>query len=223
MRDTTFINLWAGFYFQTPILKQWVRTCELLLRTCEVHVLKGFLQDGIEWDKISKWVTIIKTARETVGLMQHHDAITATSYRFVIADYMLRLISAFRSMSTILSALVNAHGTETNPDVVASGVVVGGGPSIHESLLIRESQHARSISMDKVMNPQMGSDGIVLTVLNSLPQNAETIVHFVCTRPDVAIVAEHSNESIISQATPLEHRLKVANLGTFSLSLTGTV
>jgi hypothetical protein len=69
-------------------------------------------------------------------------------------------------------------------------------------------------------------DNNALVVLNSLGQDVKTLVHFVCTRPDVAIVRYHddgSKESILAQATPLEHELEVANLGLFLISFQASV
>ena len=123
------------------------------------------------------------------------------------------------------------------------GKIVGGGNYIHESMLVRGTQNAKNINIDKVLNPQMGDtdEGIHLVVLNSLGRNFNTLVHFVCTRPDVTILIEqkqqevdqkqprNSNEetrptsnlvwkSIPSQATPLEHEIDSANLGLFLIS-----
>jgi hypothetical protein len=100
------------------------------------------------------------------------------------------------------------------------------GPYFHETLLVCGVQSARSISLDKVVNPKMGLEGNSLVVLNSLGQDVKTLVHFVCTRPDVAIVRYHDDgpkESILTQATPLEHELEVANWGLSLISFQALV
>jgi hypothetical protein len=73
----------------------------------------------------------IKVARETVGLMRHHDAITATSYRSIIADYMQRISSSFDDMLDVLLKLLgNEKGKKPGFSTWARGFIVGGGPPI---------------------------------------------------------------------------------------------
>jgi hypothetical protein len=223
-----FQPLWTGYYFQLPNLKQMLRTCEALLRTCEVRMFQA-LRGNASWDWLSELIERIKAGRKTVGLMQHHDAITATSYRFVIADYMQRLSSSFNDMSDVLVKLVEGESEDKSKPGFSTwtkGNIVGGGPYVHESLMVRDTQSSRSITLDKVVSPQMGMGATSLAVLNSLGQRVDSVVHFHCTRPDVAIVLLHedgSTESIPSQATPLEHELEVSNLGLFLISFRSSI
>lgn len=103
---------------------------------------------------------------------------------------------------------------------------MGGGPYLSETLLVRDTSSAKSIHLSKIFNPQMGLGGISMVVLNSLAQEVDSLVHVVCTRNDVAIVLEHDDsqtESVLSQATPLEHDLESANLGLFLVSFRAKV
>jgi hypothetical protein len=187
-------------------------------------------------------------AKETVGLMQHHDALTATSYRYVLADYMTKLTSSYNDMSDVLLKLLSSMGDDekngSNSNVFVSssswtrGSIIGGGSYIYETLLVRGTQDARNISLEKIVSPQMGSlSGISLVVLNSLARDVDTVVHFVCTRPDVSISLQTENENtetdnatvvptttIRAQATPLEKELESpANLGLFLISFRAAV
>lgn len=225
-----FQPLLAGYYFQLPNLKQMLRTCEVVLRTVEVRLCQTSLFRNAPWSHVSYWVEEARKARETMGLMQHHDAITATSYRFVIADYMQRLAATFRQMTRLLSEIERADDSKEDDSRSChhsvAGKILGGGPYIHETVLVRDAQTARSVSVDKILSPQMGFDGITLLVLNSLSQSTTSLVHFVCTRDDVAISRvreDGSLEPVQSQATPLDQEMEAANLGLFLITFEASV
>lgn len=91
--------LLGGYYFQNPNLKQMLRTCEIVLRSLEVQLFRAAFRDNQPWHRISKLIERAKEVRRTMGLMQHHDAITATSYKFVISDYIRRLKYTFTELS----------------------------------------------------------------------------------------------------------------------------
>ncbi len=220
-----FQPLLAGYYFQLPNLKQMVRTCEVMQRVVEVRIYQALNRD-LPWRCIADWLEEARSTRETIALLQHHDAITATSYRFVVADYIQRLSSTFNQMARILSHMEGGQDTELSHPLTLVGEIIGGGPYLHESVLLRDAQSARSISITKVLSPQMGFDGTMLIVLNSLAQETTTLVHFVCTRADVAISLVHDDgslEPILAQATPLDRELEVSNLGLYLISYVVTI
>jgi hypothetical protein len=225
-----FVSSLAGYLFQIPNLKQMVRVCEAVLRTCEVRLFQALRQDSASenWNWLYGMMTRLRRARETVGLMQHHDALPATSYRFVLADYMKRLASSYNDMDDIMLKLLKGPGKDLESNSPWSkGHIIGGGPYLHETLLVRNTQNARSVSLDSILDPQMGAfEGIPLVVINSLHRQVDTVVHLVCTRPDVAIVVENEDgtfQTVMSQATPLEHDIDSANFGLFLISFRSSV
>ena len=216
--DSPFLSYWTGYYTQLPILKQMVRACEVLLRTVTMN----------QWMvQRTKSFALLQYARETVGLMQHHDAITSTSYRFVLQDYMKRLQRTFDGLTQVLTELVvnttfsSDHAINSSDTGATRGNIIGGGPYFHETVLVRGAQTARTVDVERIVNPQMGLEGISILVLNSLDWEVETLVSFVSTRPDVAVI-EHMgvnyNRSITAQATPLEQELESPELGLFLIS-----
>ena len=131
---------------------------------------------------------------------------------------MQQLTSMTKKLTNILAATLEGDRGEID------GRIVGGGPSLHETVLIRNAQSACSISLDKVLNPRMGSKGIIVSVLNSLGRTVRTLIHFVYARDDVAITLLHKDGSttpLLSQATSLEKELDVSNLGLFLISFQG--
>ena len=231
-----FLPLWGGYYTQNPMLKQMVRCCETLMRACQMRLFQALRQDQ-DWQIISKLMQRLHFARETVGMMQHHDAVTATSYRFVLVDYMKRLRFSYHDMTDVLLRLI--YGFDDSDQRLNSsptstwnkGNIIGGGSYLYENILIRDTQSAKTIHMDQILNPQMGMKGISLIVINSLWREVDTLVHFVCTRPDVSIVLQSEGENsqtdnktlVLAQATPLEQELESADLGLFLISFRAKV
>jgi hypothetical protein len=229
-----FLLLWGGFYTTLPVLKQMVRVAETVLRTCHVRVFQALRQQESSNSEYFQWLTSLvkrlRLAQEVVALMQHHDALPATSYKYVLGDYMIHLQSSYNDMTDVLLKLL--QGPKQSQDSLSSfspwtqGSIVGGGPYLSETLLVRDTSSAKSIHLSKILNPQMGLVGIPMVVLNSLAQEVDSLVHVVCARNDVAIVLEHDDsqtESVVSQATPLEHDLESADLGLFLISFRAKV
>lgn len=213
-----FLNYWTGYYTQLPVLKQMVRSAELLLRTVKMTQFSQWSQslsnptdsrDNCILPSASK--ERLRQAEETVWLMQHHDAITSTSYRFVLMDYMKRLQQAYRIMTDILTEVVVDHrkgmvmdmhpkqllvhfdelqqvpsrlSLSSNNTAYAyasvggtdeKGAIVGGGPYFHETALVRGSS-ARTLEIDKIVDPKRGQPDVRLVVLNSLSWEIDTLV-----------------------------------------------
>ena len=223
-----FLNYWTGYYTQLPLLKQMVRSAELLLRTVKMTQFSQWSQslsnptnsrDNFLPPSVSK--ERLRQAEETVWLMQHHDAITSTSYRFVLMDYMKRLQQAYRLMTEILTEIVigrpkgmiidtdmhqkqlfdelqkfpsrlslsinnMAYASVREPD--EKGAIVGGGPYLHETALVRGSS-ARTVEIDKIVDPKIGQSDVRLVVVNSLSWKIDTLVSFVCKFTQIPQVA----------------------------------
>jgi len=212
VEGSPFLPLWTGYYTTLPAMKQMMRACEMILRIVETQ----FAQKKFDVEVYKR----LEAARETVYLMQHHDAIPGTSYRFVILDYMKRMHRSMNVMTEIISSwLLDNGGGQC--EASESLKLVGGGPYLHETLVVRGTEDARSIHLDRVLDPLMGSDGIELAVFNSLAWPVDTLVSFVCSRSDVGIL--QGTTPVQSQATPLEHELDVANLGLFLITFRANV
>lgn len=148
--------------------------------------------------------------------MQHHDATTGTSHRFVILDHVKQLKQSMDIMTDVLSKLL-LHDEEKE-----ALQLVGCGPCLHETIPARGTEDAKSIHMDRVVDPQMGGDGVDLVVLNSLAWPVDALVSFVCGRSNAGVVQGMSTQ-IQSWATPLEDKLDAANLGVFLIASRATV
>lgn len=91
-------SYWSGFYTSKPAQKLLVREQEASLHALEqINALYPQLSSSMS--------DSLNLARNTSALLQHHDAITGTSYPACYSDYNERLNNALRVGSEALAAL----------------------------------------------------------------------------------------------------------------------
>ena len=95
---------WSGYYASRNQLKSSIRTNSTLLHACNQWETLGLIPAGQ-----SKWL------RRTIGLTQHHDAVTGTEKQKVVDDYNHRLE---RSAGDCLDSLSEHHSDRENADSV---------------------------------------------------------------------------------------------------------
>lgn len=95
-------SYWTGYYTTLPNLKKIIRQGEAALRSAETAMVfarafadqpltsaarasSSFTRTKVDWVDVNNR---IQRAREDVGVMQHHDAITGTCRKHVATDYM---------------------------------------------------------------------------------------------------------------------------------------
>ena len=93
---------WSGFYTSKPAQKLLVCEHEATLKSLEVlNALHPVL---------SKEMTqSVELGRNTSGLLQHHDAITGTSYPSAFDDYNIRLNNAMKINNESIANLKVSH------------------------------------------------------------------------------------------------------------------
>ena len=109
-------SFWSGFYTSKPTQKLLVRELEASLHALEqLNAVYPNLANSLE-DSLS-------LARNTSGLLQHHDAITGTSYPDCYTDYNERLERAIRvSFSSIATLKVRISTIMLN--LVFQGTII---------------------------------------------------------------------------------------------------
>ena len=111
-------DVWSGYYTSRPKLKGYLRSRESLLRHAELLMTAASLGGSLPGRAAA--MSSITALRRSVGVGQHHDAITGTEKQAVTNDYMLNLSLSTASISNTLSANVDSLLRKSQPGALAS-------------------------------------------------------------------------------------------------------
>ncbi|XP_036590941.1 alpha-mannosidase 2x isoform X2 [Trichosurus vulpecula] len=101
-------HYWTGYYTSRPFYKSLDRVLEAHLRGAEILyslALAHIRHSGMTSQYPLSDYTLLTDARRTLGLFQHHDAITGTAKEAVVVDYGVRLL---RSLVSLKQVIINA-------------------------------------------------------------------------------------------------------------------
>ena len=97
-------SYWTGFYTTRPFYKKLSQELEYWLRTAEIlYSLAKTLITGNIQKIIVKDYSFLISARQTLALFQHHDAITGTSKEIVMIDYNKMLHRGIMDAMSVVS------------------------------------------------------------------------------------------------------------------------
>ncbi|XP_015926763.2 alpha-mannosidase 2 [Parasteatoda tepidariorum] len=101
-------SYWSGYYTTRPYwkhmcrdLQHWLRSAEILYSLSRAYVTQNKLLHLLK--RLDQDYAYLTQARDSLGLFQHHDAITGTSKEAVMADYGVRLFRAIRESKGIIA------------------------------------------------------------------------------------------------------------------------
>ena len=78
-------SFWTGYYTSRPNFKKFIRDLSSITFTSNsIYSLEWFKDDSLF--SISDLVDLSQTMSELLGVMMHHDTITGTSQKRIIAD-----------------------------------------------------------------------------------------------------------------------------------------
>lgn len=101
-------SYWSGYYTTRPYWKQLCRDLQYWLRSAEIlYSLSRAYVKQHDFAHLSKRLdqdyTYLTMARDSLGLFQHHDAITGTAKEAVMADYGMRLYRGIKETKGIIA------------------------------------------------------------------------------------------------------------------------
>ncbi|VDP44385.1 unnamed protein product [Schistosoma mattheei] len=103
-------SYWTGYYTSRPALKYYVRQASNLLSMCEqvstniiVHLHVDRLSQMNDYQKQIITDELIDALRQTLGVLQHHDAVSGTEKQHVANDYAWRLTKATKFCQLLIS------------------------------------------------------------------------------------------------------------------------
>ncbi|BHF82972.1 Alpha-mannosidase 2 [Sparganum proliferum] len=102
-------DYWSGFYTSRPAHKALSRVLEAELRSAEIlfslaRHWQPSLASELKSQTLRSLYRMISSARRSLALFQHHDAITGTARRHVMDDYRRQLSSALDASRTVAGA-----------------------------------------------------------------------------------------------------------------------
>ncbi|KAK4475411.1 hypothetical protein MN116_002467 [Schistosoma mekongi] len=97
-------SYWTGYYTSRPALKYYVRQASNLLAMCEhVHLHVDHISRIYDYQKQITTDELIDSLRRTLGVLQHHDAVSGTEKQHVANDYAWRLSTATKFGQLLIS------------------------------------------------------------------------------------------------------------------------
>ncbi|XP_049515502.1 alpha-mannosidase 2x-like, partial [Dermacentor silvarum] len=100
-------NYWSGYYTSRPFYKNMDRTVEAHLRGAEIMFSLVWARMGYIFNDymplVNSMMNGLVTARQNLGLFQHHDGITGTAKNPVVIDYGVRLFKSLQHLREIIT------------------------------------------------------------------------------------------------------------------------
>ncbi|EYC07583.1 hypothetical protein Y032_0069g299 [Ancylostoma ceylanicum] len=85
-------DIWSGYFSTRPFIKRRERSVHNIIRAAGIVAAQARSEMSVEQENEVK--DKLQRARRILSLIQHHDAITGTSRRHVMADYSILLYNA---------------------------------------------------------------------------------------------------------------------------------
>ncbi|EGC35047.1 hypothetical protein DICPUDRAFT_47917 [Dictyostelium purpureum] len=101
---------WTGYYTSRPLLKGYERFVSSKLRAAEIFS---------SFQNVENFYNQLLNASKQVSIIQHHDAITGTSKKHVVQDYITRLSKADDIVSSASAKSVANSLNPKNPDTLS--------------------------------------------------------------------------------------------------------
>lgn len=191
-------HYWSGYFTSRPFYKRLDRTLESTLRATEILYsltlaeMRHLHGDGglAEGFPAAEHYGRLTDGRRSLGLFQHHDAVTGTARDPVVVDYGTRLFNAILNLRQVLLS------------------------SAHWLVLLDKSQYHKDqsnsfLQMDEVLSAQdalpqktkltLSDEPRSLIVFNPTEQLRSSVVHLVVDSPDARVADADSGRPIAAQ------------------------
>lgn len=91
-------SYWSGYFSSRAALKGAIRRLSSLVEVADsFYALSGLKDNSL--------FSMVQSARRTVGILQHHDAVTGTAKSFVVQDYFDMISNATVNASAVFQAI----------------------------------------------------------------------------------------------------------------------
>ncbi|KAK6736452.1 hypothetical protein RB195_019250 [Necator americanus] len=179
-------DIWTGYFSTRPFIKKRERSVHNIIRAADIIAAQAESKMNVSLRKEVK--NKLRSARRILNLIQHHDAITGTSRKHVMADYSALLHNA----SNFARAAFEA----------AAGFLAGS----KVYTLEYSGNHTETETIALIKTSEVGT--VTINVFNSLPYNVEDVVTL---RVDSVHVALKNDEGdVAAQIEPFIHHGEIS-------------
>jgi hypothetical protein len=78
---------WSGYYTSRPAMKKSVKDYSMLFHAANNFFSKEMIKHSTTEKQIKEIQTTLNDMADTLGVVNHHDAITGTEAEYVLEDY----------------------------------------------------------------------------------------------------------------------------------------
>ncbi|XP_042526366.1 alpha-mannosidase 2x isoform X1 [Dipodomys spectabilis] len=177
-------HYWTGYYTSRPFYKSLDRVLEGHLRGAEIlHSLAAAhaRRAGLAGQYPLSDFALLTEARRTLGLFQHHDAITGTAKEAVVVDYGVRLL---RSLVGLKQVIMNAAHYLVLADKEAYHV------DPEAPFLQMDDTRLSHDALPERTVVQLGSSPRFVVLFNPLEQERLSVVSVLVDTPRVRVLTE---------------------------------
>lgn len=197
---------WSGYYTTRPYWKSLARQLEAKLRSAEilyaVALAKARQSGSSHRTLLESDYGKLTTARQMLGLFQHHDATTGTSRAYVMMDYGVRLFEglqnsndvATNAVQLLLSGTSTATSTEDAESVAAPNVFL---------YPLEEKVNFYSVPRKLTLHVS-SSEECRLVVFNSLAQRRREIVRVTVDTASIRVIETPRGSRASPTAVPFQ-------------------
>ncbi|XP_074862542.1 alpha-mannosidase 2x isoform X4 [Carettochelys insculpta] len=177
-------HYWTGYYTSRPFYKSLDRVLEAHLRGAEILyslALSHARHTGMDSRYPLSDYALLTEARRTLGLFQHHDAITGTAKEAVVVDYGVRLLHSLVNLKRVIG---NA----------AHYLVVGDKEAYHydptEPFLGMGDARLNQDSLPEKTVIKLDTSPRFVVLFNPLEQERLSVVSLLVNSPHVRVLSE---------------------------------
>ncbi|XP_076365138.1 alpha-mannosidase 2-like isoform X2 [Tachypleus tridentatus] len=196
-------SYWTGYFSTRPYwkhlsreLEHWLRSAEILYTLARTVIRQqGNTRLRERLDQDYNYLTL---ARQSLGLFQHHDAITGTSKEIVMHDYGQQLFRGFREVMGVIShsaQFLLLHEPFTKPsDLLPAHPMT--------SYLFPDIQRPSYDTLPQKVTLNVPKvEGQKVVVFNSMPHHRQEVIRVGIKHPHVRVV-DPSGKEVPCQVNP---------------------
>ncbi|CAK9298030.1 unnamed protein product [Gordionus sp. m RMFG-2023] len=190
-------DYWSGYYTSRPKYKRMERILEYKLRAAEIFYSLAIVTNQDKptiRDYLDIFYPLLDTARNDLGLFQHHDGITGTAKHHVMEDYAIRMLRAIKISERILDSSLDLL-LDSTP---SSSNILNGAEQPNIFVGNETDKFKNFIYFD----PEMEQDSKIFYLINSLAHERQELYTLRVNIKEVCLLDHATRQVIEAQINP---------------------